>query len=63
MVSEDRQSKDFKLAESQRHRATQEYGNCSGPKIKFLTIQIPKFGGQIVEFKHLNDTKVERWVP
>ena len=56
MISEDRQAKDVKLAESQKHRATRDYGNCSPPKIKLPTIQIPKFGGQIAEFKHFHDT-------
>ena len=34
LISEDRQAKDIKLAESQKHRATHDYGNCSVPKIK-----------------------------
>ena len=56
MISEDRQAKDIKLAELQKHRATRDHGSCSVPKIKLLTIQIPKFGGQIAEFKHFHDT-------
>ena len=33
-----------------------ENGNCLAPKIKLPTIEIPKFGGQITEFKHFYDT-------
>jgi hypothetical protein len=29
-----------------------ENGNYLAPKIKLPTIEIPKFGGQITEFKH-----------
>jgi hypothetical protein len=33
-----------------------ENGSCLAPKIKLLTIEIPKFGVQITEFKHFYDT-------
>ena len=33
-----------------------ENANCSAVKIKLPTIEIPKFGGQIREFKHFYDT-------
>jgi len=56
MISEDRQTNDVKLAESQKHSATHDHGNCSALKIKLPTIQIPKFEGQIAEFKHFHDT-------
>jgi len=36
MISEDRQTKDVKLAQSQKHRATHDLGNRSEPKIKLL---------------------------
>ena len=56
MVSEDRQAKDVSSAESQKRRATHDYGNCLAPMIKLPAIEIPKFGGQITEFKHFHDT-------
>jgi hypothetical protein len=49
---EDRQARDVSLAESQKPRATHENGKSLTPKIKLHTIQIPKFRGQITEFRH-----------
>jgi len=43
-------------AESQIPRALHENSNSSVPKIKLRTIEIPKFGGQITDFKHFHDT-------
>jgi len=54
MISEDRRARDVSSAESQKCRATHDYDNCLAPKIKLPTIQIPKFGGQITEFKHFH---------
>jgi len=56
MISEDRRARDVSSAELQKCRATHDYGNCLAPKIKLPTIEIPKFGGQITEFKHFYDT-------
>ena len=56
MLSEDRRARDVSSAESQKPRATHVYGNCLAPKTKLPTIEIPKFGGQITEFKHIYDT-------
>jgi len=56
MISEDRRARDFSSAESQKFRATHDYGNCLAPKIKLSTTEIPKFGGQIIEFKHFHGT-------
>jgi len=56
MISEDRRVRDISSAELQKHRATHDYGNCLVPKIKLPTIEIPKFGGKITEFKHFHDT-------
>jgi len=55
-ISEDRRARDVSSAESQKPRATHDYGNCLAPKIKLPTIEIPKFGGQITEFKHFPGT-------
>jgi len=56
VISEDRRARDVSSAESQKPRATHEIGNCLAPKIKLPTIEIPRFGGQITEFKHFYDT-------
>ena len=56
MIAEDRRARDVSSAELQKSRATHDYGNCLAPKIKLTTIEIPKFGGQITEFKHFHDT-------
>jgi hypothetical protein len=56
IISEDRRARDVSLAESQKPRATHKNGNCLAPKIKLPTIEIPKFRGQITEFKHFHDT-------
>jgi len=56
MISEDRRARDISSAELQKRRAMHDYGNCVAPKIKLSTIEIPKFGGQITEFKHFHDT-------
>jgi hypothetical protein len=56
IISEDRRARDASLAESQAPRALHENGNVTAPKIKLPTIEIPKFGGQITEFKHFHDT-------
>jgi hypothetical protein len=56
IISEDRQARDVSVAESQKPRATHENGNSLAPKIKLRTIEIPKFRGQINEFKHFYDT-------
>jgi len=56
MISEDRRARDVSSAESQKPRATHDYGNCLAPKIKLPTIEIPKFGGHMIEFKHFHDT-------
>ena len=56
MISEDRQARHVSSAELQKCRATYDYGNCLVPKIKLPTIEIPKFRGQITEFKHFHDT-------
>ena len=53
MISEDRRARDVSLAESQKPRATHDYGRCLAPKIKLPTIEIPKFGGQVTEFNPL----------
>ena len=37
-------------------RAPHENGNFLAPKIKLPTIEIPKFGDQIIEFKHFHET-------
>jgi len=37
-------------------RALHENSNSSVPKIKLRTIEIPKFGGQITDFKHFHVT-------
>ena len=41
--------------QSQKHTVNRELF-CFAPKIKFSSIEIPKFGGQITEFKHFYDT-------
>jgi len=56
MIAEDRRARDVSSAELQKRRATHKNGNCLAPKIKLSTIEIPKFGGQITEFKHFCDT-------
>jgi hypothetical protein len=56
MISEDRRARVISSAESQKPRATHDYGSCLARKIKFPTVEIPKFGGQITEFKHFYDT-------
>jgi len=56
MISEDRRARDVSSAASQKRRATHDYGNCLAPKIKLPPIEIPKFGGQITEFKHFHNT-------
>jgi hypothetical protein len=56
IISEDRRARDVSSAESQKPRATHENGNYLAPKIKLPTIEIPRFGGQITEFKHFYDT-------
>ena len=52
IILEDRQARDVSLAESQTPRATHESGNSLALKIKLPTIEIPKFRGQITEFRH-----------
>jgi hypothetical protein len=56
IISEDRRAREISLAESQKPRATHENGNCLTIKIKLPTIEIPKFRGQITEFRHFYDT-------
>jgi len=56
IISEDRQARDVSLAESETPGATHENGNSLTPKIKLPTIEIPKFRGQITEFRHFYDT-------
>ena len=56
IISEERQARDVSSAESQTPRATHESGNSLAPKIKLPTIEIPKFIGQITEFRHFYDT-------
>jgi len=56
IISEDRRARDVSSAELQKPRATHENGNCLAPKVKLPTIEIPKFGGQVTEFKHFYDT-------
>jgi len=56
IISEDRRARNVSQAESQKPRATHENGNYLAPKIKLPTIEIPKFGGKITEFKHVYDT-------
>ena len=56
VISEDRQARDVSLADWQKPRTMHENGNYLAPKIKLPTIEIPKFGGQITEFKHFYDT-------
>jgi hypothetical protein len=53
---EDRRARDVSSAESQKLRGTYKNGSCLTPKIKLPTIEIPKFRGQITEFKHFYDT-------
>jgi hypothetical protein len=55
IISEDRQARDVSSAELQTPRATNENGNSLAPKIKMPTIEIPKFRGQITEFRHFDD--------
>jgi hypothetical protein len=56
IISEDRRAKDVSLAELQKSRAMHENGNTLTLKIKLPTIKIPKFRGQITEFRHFYDT-------
>ena len=56
MISEDRQARDVSSADSQKPRAMHKNGNCLAPKIKLPSIEIPKFEGQITEFKHFYNT-------
>jgi len=56
IISEDRRARDVSSAEIQKPRGMRENGNCLAPKIKLPTIEIPKFGGKITEFKHFYDT-------
>jgi hypothetical protein len=56
MISEDRLTRDVSSAELQKPRAMHENSNCLAPKVKWPTIEHPKFGGQITEFKHFYDT-------
>jgi len=56
IISEDRRARHVSSAESQKPRATHKNGDCLAPKITLPTIEIPKFGGQITEFKHFYDT-------
>jgi hypothetical protein len=56
MISGERHARDFSSAESQKPGAMHEDGNCLAPKIKLPTIEIPKFEGQVTEFKHFYDT-------
>ena len=55
IISEDRRARAVSSAESQTPRATHENGNSLVPKIKLPTIEIPKFRGQITEFRHFYD--------
>jgi len=52
IISEDRRARAVSSAESQKPRATYENGICLASKIKLPTIEIPKFRGQVTEFKH-----------
>ena len=52
IILEDRQARDVSLRELQTSGQMNENANCSAVKIKLPTIEIPKFGGQITEFKH-----------
>jgi len=56
IISEDIRATDVSSSESQTSRATHENGNSLKPKIKLLTTEIPKFRGQITEFRHFYDT-------
>ena len=56
MILEDRQPRDVSLRELQTSGQMNENANCSAVKVKLPTIEIPKFGGQITEFKHFYDT-------
>jgi len=56
IISKDRRVRDVSSAETQKPTAAHENGNCLAPKIKLPTTEIPKFGVQITEFKHLYDT-------
>jgi hypothetical protein len=56
IIPEDRRATDVISAELQKLKGTHENGNSLAPKIKPPTIEIRKFGGQITEFKHFNDT-------
>jgi hypothetical protein len=56
IISEDTRARDVSSAELQTPRPLHENGNVIAPKIKLATIEIPKFGGQITEFKRYHDT-------
>jgi hypothetical protein len=56
IILEDRPARDASSAELQKPRAKHENGKGLASKIKLPTTEIPKFGGQITEFKHLYDT-------
>jgi hypothetical protein len=56
IVADDRRTGEVSSADSQTPRALHDTNNSLAPKIKLPTIEIPKFGGQITEFKHFHDT-------
>ena len=55
-ISDDRRARDVSSTESQTPRAPHEKSNFLAPKIKLPTIEIPKFGNRIIEFKRFHDT-------
>jgi hypothetical protein len=56
IMAEDRRARNVSSAELQVPRTLHENGNVITPKIKLPTTEIPKFEGQITEFKHFYDT-------
>jgi hypothetical protein len=56
IISEEIKDGSVSSAESQTPRTTHKNSNILAPKIKLPTIKLPKFGGQITEFKNFHDT-------
>jgi hypothetical protein len=56
IIAHDRRAGEVRSADSQTPRALHGTNNSLAPKMKLPTIEIPKFGGRITEFKHFHDT-------
>jgi diphosphomevalonate decarboxylase len=56
IITRNRRPGEVGSADSQTPRALHDTNNSLAPKIKLPTIEIPKFGGRITEFKHFHDT-------